>query len=207
MGRKENQMSSFIIIDGNSLMFRAYYALNTPMSNREGVPTGAIHGFLSMLLKLLERDPSYLAVAFDRKEPTFRRKTYQAYKAGRKPTPPDLLEQMPILRDVLERMGIRVLDCPGYEADDILGTLSRRAESEGIDTLLVTGDRDALQLVTDSVHVLLTKRGITDTVEYTPETLSEAYGLTPAHMKDLKALMGDASDNIPGIPGVGERPP
>ena len=205
MGRKENQMSSFIIIDGNSLMFRAYYALNTPMSNREGVPTGAIHGFLSMLLKLLERDPSYLAVAFDRKEPTFRHKTYQAYKAGRKPTPPDLLEQMPILREVLEQMGIRVLDCPGYEADDILGTLSRRAESEGIDTLLVTGDRDALQLVTDSVHVLLTKRGITDTVEYTPETLSEVYGLTPAHMKDLKALMGDASDNIPGIPGVGEK--
>lgn len=198
-------MSPFILIDGNSLMFRAYYAMTAPMTSKEGVPTGAIHGFLSMLFKLLERNPAYLAVAFDRREPTFRHQKYQAYKAGRKPTPPDLLEQMPLLRQILKEMGIRELDCVGYEADDILGTLSRRAMEKGQECLVVTGDRDALQLTTDTVHVLLTKRGITDTVEYTPELLRETYGLTPDHMRDLKALMGDTSDNIPGVPGVGEK--
>lgn len=198
-------MSPFILIDGNSLMFRAYYAMNAPMTSKDGVPTGAIYGFLNMLFKLLEREPGYVAVAFDRREPTFRHQKYDAYKAGRKPTPPDLLEQMPILRQILREMGIRELDCVGYEADDIIGTLSRKAMTKGQECLIVTGDRDALQLTTDTVHVLLTKRGITDTVEYTPELLQETYGLTPDHMRDLKALMGDASDNIPGIPGVGEK--
>lgn len=198
-------MSPFILIDGNSLMFRAYYAMNAPMTSKDGVPTGAIYGFLSMLFKLLEREPGYVAVAFDRREPTFRHQKYDAYKAGRKPTPPDLLEQMPILRQILREMGIRELDCVGYEADDIIGTLSRKAIANGQDCLIVTGDRDALQLTTDTVHVLLTKRGITDTVEYTPALLQETYGLTPDHMRDLKALMGDASDNIPGVPGVGEK--
>lgn len=198
-------MSPFILIDGNSLMFRAYYAMNAPMTSKDGVPTGAIYGFLSMLFKLLEREPAYVAVAFDRREPTFRHQKYDAYKAGRKPTPPDLLEQMPLLRQILKEMGIRELDCVGYEADDIIGTLSRKAIATGQECLIVTGDRDALQLTTDSVHVLLTKRGITDTVEYTPELLQETYGLTPDHMRDLKALMGDASDNIPGVPGVGEK--
>lgn len=198
-------MSPFILIDGNSLMFRAYYAMNAPMTSKDGTPTGAIYGFLSMLFKLLEREPSHIAVAFDRREPTFRHEKYPDYKAGRKPTPPDLLEQMPILRQILREMGVRELDCPGYEADDILGTLSRKAMDRGQACLIVTGDRDALQLTTDTVHVLLTKRGITDTVEYTPALLQETYGLTPDHMRDLKALMGDASDNIPGVPGVGEK--
>lgn len=198
-------MSPFILIDGNSLMFRAYYAMNAPMTSKDGTPTGAIYGFLSMLFKLLEREPSHIAVAFDRREPTFRHEKYPDYKAGRKPTPPDLLEQMPILRQILREMGVRELDCPGYEADDILGTLSRKAMDRGQACLIVTGDRDALQLTTDTVHVLLTKRGITDTAEYTPALLQETYGLTPDHMRDLKALMGDASDNIPGVPGVGEK--
>ena len=195
----------FIVIDGNSLMYRAFFALQTPMSSRDGTPTGALHGFLGMLLKLVDREPSHMAVAFDVHGPTFRHLKYDEYKAGRRPTPDDLRTQMPILKDILREMGIAVVECPSYEADDILGTLSRRAERAGLNALLMTGDRDALQLTTDHTHVLLTKKGITDTVEYDPDTLKEAYGLTPDHMKDLKALMGDSSDNIPGVPGVGEK--
>ena len=195
----------FIVIDGNSLMYRAFFALQTPMTSRDGTPTGALHGFLGMLLKLIDRKPSHMAVAFDVHGPTFRHLKYDAYKAGRRPTPDDLRTQMPILKDILRQMDIAVVECPSYEADDILGTLSRRAEAAGLDVLLVTGDRDALQLTTDHTHVLLTKKGITDTVEYDPETLKETYGLTPDHMRDLKALMGDPSDNIPGVPGVGEK--
>ena len=195
----------FIIIDGNSLMYRAFFALQTPMSSRDGTPTGALHGFLGMLLKLTDRAPSHMAVAFDVHGPTFRHLKYDEYKAGRRPTPDDLRTQMPILKDILRHMGIAVVECPSYEADDILGTLSRRGEQAGLDVLLVTGDRDALQLITDHTHVLLTKKGITDTVEYDLDTLKESYGLTPEHMRDLKALMGDASDNIPGGPGVGEK--
>ncbi len=195
----------FIVIDGNSLMYRAFFALQTPMSSRDGTPTGALHGFLGMLLKLIERKPSHMAVAFDVHGPTFRHLKYDAYKAGRRPTPDDLRVQMPLLKDILRQMGIAVVECPSYEADDILGTLSRRAEQAGLDVLLVTGDRDALQLTTDHTHVLLTKKGITDTVEYDPQVLKEAYGLSPDHMRDLKALMGDSSDNIPGVPGVGEK--
>ena len=195
----------FIVIDGNSLMYRAFFALQTPMTSRDGTPTGALHGFLGMLLKLVDRKPSHMAVAFDVHGPTFRHLKYDEYKAGRRPTPDDLRTQMPILKDILRQMDIAVVECPSYEADDILGTLSRRAEAAGLDVLLVTGDRDALQLTTDHTHVLLTKKGITDTVEYDPQTLKEAYGLTPDHMRDLKALMGDSSDNIPGVPGVGEK--
>ncbi len=195
----------FIVIDGNSLMYRAFFALQTPMTSRDGTPTGALHGFLGMLLKLVDRKPSHMAVAFDVHGPTFRHMKYDAYKAGRRPTPDDLRTQMPILKDILRQMDIAVVECPSYEADDILGTLSRRAEQAGLDVLLVTGDRDALQLTTDHTHVLLTKKGITDTVEYDPAILKEAYGLTPDHMRDLKALMGDSSDNIPGVPGVGEK--
>ena len=195
----------FIIIDGNSLMYRAFFALQTPMSSRDGTPTGALHGFLGMLLKLVDRKPSHLAVAFDVHGPTFRHLKYDEYKAGRRPTPDELRTQMPILKDILRQMDIAVVECPSYEADDILGTLSRRAEQAGLEVLLVTGDRDALQLTTDHTHVLLTKKGITDTVEYDPQTLKEQYGLTPDHMRDLKALMGDSSDNIPGVPGVGEK--
>ena len=195
----------FIVIDGNSLMYRAFFALQTPMTSREGIPTGALHGFLGMLLKLTDRKPSHMAVAFDVHGPTFRHLKYDEYKAGRRPTPDDLRTQMPILKDILRKMGIAVVECPSYEADDILGTLSRRAEQAGLDVLLVTGDRDALQLTTEHTHVLLTKKGITDTVEYDPQALRDAYGLTPDHMRDLKALMGDSSDNIPGVPGVGEK--
>ena len=197
-------MNRFILIDGNSLLFRAFFAL-PPMTSRDGIPTGAVHGFLSMLLKLLRDVPDYCAVAFDLKTPTFRHLRYDAYKAGRRETPDELITQIDLVEDLLAEMGIRVITLEGYEADDILGTLSLRAEKEGISSLIVTGDRDALQLVSGMNHVLLTKKGISETVEYTPELLRETFGLTPEQMKDLKALMGDNSDNIPGIPGVGEK--
>ncbi len=193
-----------IAIDGNSLMHRAYYAL-PGMTTKKGTPTGALYGFLSMLLKLVEKNPSHMLVAFDMHGPTFRHEKYADYKAGRRETPDDLRVQFPILKELLAALGIAVCECQGYEADDILGTFARRAEQKDMDALIVTGDRDALQLITDRVHVLLTKKGISETVEYDPELLMEDYHLDALHMRDLKGLMGDSSDNIPGIPGVGEK--
>lgn len=186
-------------------MFRAFYALQTPMTNSEGFPTGAIYGFLGMLIKLMEREPTHMAVAFDCSKPTFRHIRYDGYKQGRRATPDDLIIQMPVLQRILKEMGICVLALEGYEADDILGTVSRFGEEQKASVLLVTGDRDSLQLISPSTHVLLTKKGISDTIEMTEEALKENYGLTPQHMVDLKALMGDSSDNIPGIPGIGEK--
>ena len=197
-------MEQLIAIDGNSLMHRAYYALPS-MATKNGTPTGAIYGFLSMLLKLVERQPAYLLVAFDMHGPTFRHEFYGEYKAGRKVTPEDLRPQFPLLKEVLSAMGIAVCECERFEADDILGTASRMAERAGVEALLVTGDRDALQLITPRTHVLMTKKGISETVEYDEAVLLETYGLTPERMPDLKGLMGDGSDNIPGIPGVGEK--
>ncbi|MCH5278915.1 MAG: DNA polymerase I [Christensenellaceae bacterium] len=193
-----------IAIDGNSLMHRAYYAL-PGMSSKSGTPTGALHGFLSMLIKLIEMQPEYLLVGFDMPVKTFRHEQYDEYKAGRRETPDDLRQQFPILKEILTEMGIAVIECERYEADDILGTFSRRANALGIDALLVTGDRDALQLITDNTHVLMTKKGISETIEYDIPTLAAEYGLEPARMVDLKGLMGDSSDNLPGIKGVGEK--
>ena len=198
-------MKKLIAIDGNSLMFRAYYAIQTAMTSRDGVPTNAIHGFTSMLIKLLETEPDYVLVAFDMHGGTFRHDTYPEYKAGRRETPEDLRPQFPALKELLTAMGIRVCECFRYEADDILGTISKKAEEEGVFTLIVTGDRDALQLISENTHVMLTKKGITETAEFDEALLREEYGLTPAYMIDLKALMGDGSDNIPGIKGVGEK--
>ncbi len=197
-------MTKLIAIDGNSLMHRAYYALPS-MTSRDGTPTGAVYGFVSMLLKLLDYEPDYMLVAFDMKGPTFRHEQFGEYKAGRRPTPDDLRTQFPMLKRLLNEMGITVCECERYEADDILGTFSRRANAAGIDALLVTGDRDALQLINHHTHVLMTKKGISDTVEYDIATLKEQYGLEPERMVDLKGLMGDSSDNLPGIPGVGEK--
>lgn len=197
-------MKQLIAIDGNSLMHRAYHAL-PPMTTRAGVPTGALHGFLSMLLKLIERNPDYLVVAFDMHGPTFRHEQFEAYKAGRRETDDDLRTQFPLLKDLLHEMGIAVCETPRYEADDILGTFAKKCESVGIDALLVTGDRDALQLIGDHTHVLMTKKGISETVEFDRDVLKQEYGLEPDRMRDLKGLMGDGSDNIPGIAGVGEK--
>ncbi|HWQ05978.1 MAG TPA: DNA polymerase I [Feifaniaceae bacterium] len=201
---EQKLIKQLIAIDGNSLMHRAYYALPS-MTTREGFPTGALHGFLSMLFKLLERKPDYLVVAFDMHGPTFRHEQFEEYKAGRRETPDDLRAQFPVLKDLLREMGIAVCETPRYEADDILGTFSRLCEENAIDALLVTGDRDALQLIGEHTHVLMTKKGISETIEFDEAVLKEHYGLEPDRMRDLKGLMGDNSDNIPGIPGVGEK--
>ncbi len=190
-----------LVLDSNSLTNRAFYAMPN-LTDSTGRCTGGIYGFMSMLNKLLATEkPTHIAAAFDLKAPTFRHKMYADYKAGRKPMPEELKEQFPILKDLLRTMNIKVLELEGYEADDILGTLST---SLGVSTVLVSGDKDVLQLVSSSTDVILTKRGITDIVRYTPQLLSEQ-GLTPQNIVDLKSLMGDNSDNIPGVPGIGEK--
>ena len=200
-----SQPDTFVIIDGNSLMHRAFHAL-PPLSTADGVYTNAVFGFLSMLFKVVgDEQPRYLAVAFDLHGPTFRHKDYSEYKAGRKPTAPELRPQFDLVRECLEKMGVKILTCPTFEADDILGTFARRCEEAGIPALLVTGDRDSMQLVTKTSNVLYTRRGVSDVVRYTPEKVLEDFGVTPAQIPDLKGLMGDASDNIPGIPGIGEK--
>lgn len=195
-----------VIIDGNSLINRAFYAMQRPMITKEGIYTHGVYGFLNMLQKI-ESDyaPEYLTVAFDLKAPTFRHLEYDAYKAGRKAMPPELVMQMPIMKDVLKAMNIEILEMEGYEADDIIGTVARISEEAGLQSLIITGDKDALQLVTDSTHVLITKKGITDFELYDMDKMNEKYGLKPQQFIDLKGLMGDSSDNIPGIPGVGEK--
>ena len=197
----------YMILDGNSLANRAFYgvrALNAP----DGTPTNAIFGFLNIFNRLMaEINPDAVSVAFDLKEKTFRHQAFDTYKAQRKGMPEDLAVQMPILRQVLEAMNIHCYTCPGFEADDILGTVGRICEENGWECVIVTGDRDSLQLIMDKVSVCLikTRGGQTETLLYTPESFIEEYGFAPAGMIDLKALMGDSSDNIPGVPGIGEK--
>ena len=194
-----------VVIDGNSLVHRAFYAM-PPMTSADGRPTNAVFGFMNMLLKVLDDyKPQYLCVAFDKHGPTFRHDKFADYKAGRKPMPEDMRPQLPMLRELLDKMEIARVDAEGYEADDFLGTLAKKAGEEGVQAVLITGDRDALQLVSDDTLVVLTKKGVTETEEYTPEHLMEVYGLRPDQIPDFKGLMGDTSDNIPGIPGVGEK--
>lgn len=195
-----------VIIDGNSLINRAYYAMQRPMITREGIYTQGIYGFLNMLTKIREDyKPGYLTVAFDLKAPTFRHLEYTEYKAGRKPMPPELAMQMPLLKEILQAMNIPILEMEGFEADDIIGTVARLAEELEMEPLIVTGDKDALQLATDKTKVLITKKGVTEFELFDHDKMLERYNLTPAQFIDLKGLMGDSSDNIPGIPGVGEK--
>ncbi|MDR3349130.1 MAG: DNA polymerase I [Acidaminococcales bacterium] len=195
----------FVIVDGSSLLYRAFYAL-PPLVSSKGVNTGAVYGLANMLLRLIdEMKPQFMAVAFDKSRVTFRTGLFSAYKAQRKPTPPELIEQFPLARRLLESFGIAVLDFDGYEADDIIGTLAARAEGAGCDNIVVTGDRDALQLVGERTKVLLTKKGISNTKLFDLAALRAEYNLSPAQIVELKALMGDASDNIPGVPGIGEK--
>ena len=196
-----------MILDGNSIVNRAFYgirALNAP----DGTPTNAVYGFIAILQKLLdEQHPDAVCVAFDLKAPTFRHKAYAEYKAQRKGMPEELAVQMPLLKETLDAMGIKRYELEGFEADDILGTAAAKCEKEGWDCVIVTGDKDSLQLITEKTVVcnVKTRMGQTDTVLYTPERFREEYGFAPELMVDLKALMGDASDNIPGVPGVGEK--
>lgn len=196
----------FLIIDGNSLINRAFYGIRM-LSAKDGHFTNAIFGFMNMLLSLEEQTkPEAIAVAFDLKAPTFRHKIYDEYKAGRKPMPPELYEQMAPLKTLLLAYGCHIVECEGYEADDILGTLSAHTPKSDF-CYIATGDRDSLQLISDNVNVLLTttKMGQTSTVKYDKEKLMEEYGLTPAQMIELKALQGDNSDHIPGVPGIGPK--
>lgn len=193
-----------LLVDGHSLIFRAFHAL--PLLDSGGVYTNAVQGFFSMLFKAVaDYKPDALCVMLDTHAPTFRHKLYGEYKAGRKPTPEELKPQVPVIREILQAMNVPVKFMEGYEADDLLGTAAKMANEQGIRASILTGDRDALQLISDNTNVILTKKGISESLLLTPETLPKYYGYTPEQAVDLKALMGDASDNIPGVPGVGEK--
>lgn len=195
-----------IIIDGNSLINRAYYAMQRPMITKEGLYTQGVYGFLNMLTKIKnDYEPAYIVVTFDKKAPTFRHLEYQEYKAGRKKMPPELAMQLPLLKEVLEAMNIKIIELEGYEADDLIGTIARVAEEQLLEPLIITGDKDALQLATDKTKILITKKGISEFEIYDKDALIDKYGFTPTQFIDFKGLMGDQSDNIPGIPGVGEK--
>ena len=193
------------IIDGNSLVHRAFHAIR-PLSTSKGIPTNAVYGFTNMLLKIIkEENPALLAVAFDKGKITFRHADYTDYKAQRKPAPEELRVQFPLVKEVLGALRVKVLELEGYEADDLIGTLSARAEKEGIPCVIITGDRDALQLVSTLTVVRLTKKGISELEEYDEKKVMCRFGIPPAKFTDFKGLAGDPSDNIPGVPGVGEK--
>ena len=195
-----------VLLDGYSLIYRAFHALNAAMTAPDGTPTNAVHGFMMMLLRVLEEEaPTAAAIAFDVSKHTFRSDMYPGYKANRKPMPEELRRQDPVIRDLLSHMGLAVVECEGFEADDILGTLAALAGERDAQTLIVTGDRDSFQLADEHTSILYTKRGIADTQRVTPAWIEQTYGVAPAQLIDVKALMGDASDNIPGVAGVGEK--
>lgn len=199
----EASKKNMLIIDGNSILNRAFFGMPA-LTNSRGADTGALYGMMTIILPKLEQlSPSFAAVAYDLKAPTFRHKLFDAYKAGRKPMPPELASQLPISKTLMTELGLHVCELEGYEADDLLGTMASMGESAGVHVYLLTGDRDALQLISPDVTVLLASTG--QTQEMTPEVFYEKYQTTPPHLVDLKALMGDSSDNIPGVPGIGEK--
>ena len=203
--KKEKLMKKIMILDGNSLLFRAFYAL-PPLKTKKGQYTNAVYGFLSMLYKIIDTySPEYLCVAFDPEKPTFRHEKYKDYKANRQKAPNELVQQFQLIRDVLDVHNIKRVEVEGFEADDVSGTFACAAKEQGADVYLVTSDKDYLQLIDENVKVILTKKGITNTVEMNLNSMGEEYGLTPEQFVDLKALMGDSSDNIPGVKGVGEK--
>ena len=196
-----------VLIDGHSILNRAFYGV-PDLTNAEGMHTGAVYGFLNILFSILDQEqPDYLAVAFDVHQPTFRHEMYAAYKGTRKPMPPELREQIPLMKEVLRAMHIQTVEQPGLEADDILGTLARRAEKDGMEVSLVSGDRDLLQIATNRVKIRIpkTKGGRTQIEDYYAADVEAAYQVNPTQFIELKALMGDTADNIPGVPKVGEK--
>ena len=200
-------MSKLVLIDGHSILNRAFYGV-PDLTNAAGLHTNAIYGFLNILFKILdEESPDYLTVAFDVKAPTFRHEMFKEYKGTRKPMPEELREQVPVMKEVLQAMGIRIIEQAGYEADDLLGTIAKRAEAEGIDVSLVSGDRDLLQIATDRIRIRIpkTKGGKTEIENYYAADVEAKYQVNPVQFIDLKALMGDTADNIPGVPKVGEK--
>lgn len=199
-------MNRIAIIDGNSLINRAYYAMRNPMITKEGIFTQGIFGFINMMEKIKkDYEPTHMAIAFDMKAPTFRHKEYGEYKAGRKKMPPELAMQIPLLKEVLSAMNVKQIEMEGFEADDIIGTIARKAEEEGLEPYIITGDKDELQLATDVTKVIITRKGVSEFEIYDRNAMIEKYGFTPQQFIDYKGLMGDTSDNIPGVPGVGEK--
>lgn len=200
-----SQRDKLVILDGNSLMNRAFYAIPL-LTNSQGVHTNAVYGFINMLLKIKEDiKPNYIVCTFDKSAPTFRHEAYKYYKAGRKKMPEELREQFPILKDLLSKLAIEIFEIEGFEADDLIGTLSKFAEKKDIEVYIVTGDKDALQLATDTTKVLFTKRGVTEREIYDRQKVIDEIGVTPQEFIDVKGLMGDPSDNIPGVPGIGQK--
>lgn len=200
-------MEKLVLIDGHSILNRAFYGV-PGLTNSEGLHTNAVYGFLNILFKLLEEEkPGYLAVAFDLKAPTFRHTMYDAYKGTRKPMPEELHEQVPLMKEVLTAMGIPIFTREGYEADDILGTVAKKAQAAGMEVTVVSGDRDLLQLSDAHIKISIpkTSRGTTEVHTYYPEDVKREYQVTPEQFIDVKALMGDTSDNIPGVPSIGEK--
>ena len=201
MGKK------IVLIDGHSILNRAFFGV-PPLTNSEGLHTNAVYGFLNIMFKILDEEkPDYLTVAFDRSEPTFRHQMFDAYKGTRKPMAQELREQVPVMKEVLQAMGIKIVEMSGYEADDLLGTIAGMAEAQGMDVSIISGDRDLLQLATEKVKIRIpkTKRTGTEIEDYYAADVVERYQVTPKEFIDVKALMGDSSDNIPGVPGIGEK--
>ena len=200
-------MGKLVLIDGHSILNRAFYGV-PELTNSKGLHTNAVYGFLNIMFRVIEDEGAdYLAVAFDLKEPTFRHKMYAAYKGTRKPMPQELHEQVPVMKEVLTAMGVPILTKAGYEADDILGTIAKRCAAEGVEVSIVSGDRDLLQLASDRIMIRIpkTKRGGTEIENYHTQDVIDKYGLKPEQIIDMKGLMGDSADNIPGVPGIGEK--
>ena len=196
-----------VLIDGHSILNRAFYGV-PDLTNAEGLHTNAVYGFLNIMFKVLDEEkPEYLVVTFDVHAPTFRHKMYAEYKGTRKPMAEELRQQVPVIKEVLQAMGIYTIEQAGLEADDLLGTLSKRCESLGMEVAIISGDRDTLQLATEHTMIRIpkTKQGRTEVEDYHAAEVQECYGVTPTEFIDVKALMGDTSDNIPGVPGVGEK--
>src|SRR5213080_972667 len=199
------EKKKLVLIDGNSIAYRAFFALPL-LNNNKGIHTNAVYGFTMMLMKILEEEkPTHMLVAFDAGKTTFRHKTFSEYKGGRQKTPPELSEQFPFIRELLDAYKIPRYELENFEADDIIGTVSLTAEKEGFDVKVISGDKDLTQLSSDNITVGITRKGITDIEEYTPSHINDKYGLTAQQIIDMKGLMGDASDNIPGVPGIGEK--
>ena len=194
-----------IIIDGNSIINRAFYAL-PDMTNSDGLHTNAVYGFTRMLFKIIDDyKPTHISVAFDMKAPTFRHKEFSEYKAGRKKMPNELGQQLQPLKELLDTFNIHRMEMAGFEADDLIGTVAKKAENDDFKVYIVTGDKDAIQLASNKTTTLITKKGVGEVEEYNYDSVVERYEMTPTQFIDLKGLMGDKSDNIPGVPGIGEK--
>ena len=200
-------MSKFVLIDGHSILNRAFYGVPI-FTNSEGLHTNAVFGFLNIMFKIIDsKQPDYMAVAFDVHQPTFRHEMFKDYKGTRKPMMEELREQVPVIKELLQKMNITTVELPGYEADDVIGTLSKKGEKAGMEVDVISGDRDLLQLASDHITICIpkTKKGQTTVEEYNTEGVRKLYKVTPTEFIDVKALMGDSSDNIPGVPGIGEK--